>query len=312
MTMTARERMRETAGFLEGSFVALVTPFRGGKVDEKALADLVEWHVQSGTRGLVPCGTTGESPTLSHEEHRAVVARVVEFARGRIPVVAGTGSNSTEEAVSLTRHAVSAGAQGVLVITPYYNKPTQDGLIAHFVRVAEAAAGLPVVVYNIPGRTSIDLLPATLETLTKAASNVVAIKEATGSIDRTNELLERMPNLIVLSGDDSLTLPLMSVGARGVISVLANVLPSETQALCAAALAGDLTSAQERHRRLYPLAKNLFVETNPIPVKYALARMGRIADEIRLPLTPLSFAGRGKLDPVLDAFGLGVRAGAVL
>jgi 4-hydroxy-tetrahydrodipicolinate synthase len=297
-------------GFLQGSLVALVTPFRGGKVDEKALADLVEWHVRSGTRGLVPCGTTGESPTLSHDEHRAVVAKVVELARGRLPVVAGTGSNSTDEAVSLTRHAVKAGVQGVLVITPYYNKPTQDGLHAHFAKVAEAAGELPVVVYNIPGRTSIDLLPTTMERICRSCPNVVAIKEATGSIDRTNELLERLPDLVVLSGDDSLTLPLMSVGARGVISVIANVLPAETQALCAAALAGDLSLARERHKKLYSLAKNLFVETNPIPVKYALARMGKIADEIRLPLVPLSSAGREKLDPVLDAYGLGAKAAA--
>lgn len=296
--------------FLQGSFVALVTPFRAGKVDEKALADLVEWHVKSGTKGLVPCGTTGESPTLSHDEHRAVVAKVIEKAQGRIPVVAGTGSNSTDEAVTLTKHAVKAGAQGVLVITPYYNKPTQDGLYAHFAKVAEAAGELPVVLYNVPGRTSVDLLPQTVEKLCRNIPNIVAIKEATGSVDRTSELLDRVPDLIVLSGDDSLTLPIMSVGGTGVISVLANVVPAETQALCAAALRGDLAEAKRLHKRLYPLAKNLFVETNPIPVKYALARIGRISPEIRLPLTPLSPAGREKLDPVLDAIGLRAQAAA--
>lgn len=294
--------------FLAGSFVALVTPLRNGKVDERALVDLVEWHVKSGTKGLVPCGTTGESPTLSHDEHRSVVAKVIETAKGRVPVVAGTGSNSTDEAVALTKHAVKAGAQGVLVITPYYNKPTQDGLYAHFAKVAEAAGEVPVVLYNVPGRTSIDLLPPTVEKLCRNIPNVVAIKEATGSVDRTSELLDRVPELIVLSGDDSLTLPLMAVGATGVISVLANVVPAETQALCAAAQRGDMAEARRLHKRLYPLARTLFVETNPIPVKYALARIGRIAPEIRLPMTPLSAAGREKLDPVLDALGLKAQA----
>jgi 4-hydroxy-tetrahydrodipicolinate synthase len=266
--------------------------------------------VKSGTRGLVPCGTTGESPTLSHDEHRAVVAKVIEVAKGRIPVIAGTGSNSTDEAVSLTKHAAKAGAQGVLVITPYYNNPTQDGLYAHFAKVAEAAGELPVVLYNVPGRTSVDLLPPTVEKLCRNVPNIVAIKEATGSVDRTSELLDRIPELVVLSGDDSLTLPLIAVGGMGVISVIANVLPAETQALCAAALKGDLAEARRLHKRLYPLAKNLFVETNPIPVKYALARIGRIASEIRLPLTPLSAAGREKLDPALDALGLKPQAAA--
>jgi len=291
--------------FLSGSFVALVTPFKNGKVDERALLDLVEWHVKSGTRGIVPCGTTGESPTLTHEEHRSVVAKVIEKAQGRVPVVAGTGSNSTDEAVSLTRHAVKAGAQGVLVITPYYNKPTQDGLYAHFAKVAEAAGEIPVVLYNVPGRTSVDLLPPTVEKLCRNVENVVAIKEATGSVDRTCELLERIPDLIVFSGDDSLTLPIMAIGGAGVVSVLANIVPAETQALCAAAARGDLVEARRLHKHLYPLAKNLFVETNPIPIKYALARIGRIGPEIRLPLTPLGPQGREKLDPVLDALGLG-------
>jgi 4-hydroxy-tetrahydrodipicolinate synthase len=290
--------------FLQGSFVALVTPFKNGKVDERALLDLVDWHVKSGTRGLVPCGTTGESPTLSHEEHRAVVSQVIEKSAGRVPVVAGTGSNSTDEAVALTRHAVKAGAQGVLVITPYYNKPTQDGLYAHFAKVAEAAGDLPLVLYNVPGRTSVDLLPQTVEKLCRNVPNVVAIKEATGSVDRTSELLERIPDLLVFSGDDSLTLPILSVGGVGVVSVLANILPAETQGLCAAAQRGDLAEARRLHKRLYPLARSLFVETNPIPIKYALARVGRIAAEIRLPLTPLSASGREKLDPVLDALGL--------
>jgi 4-hydroxy-tetrahydrodipicolinate synthase len=290
--------------FLAGSFVALVTPFRSGKVDERALGELVEWHLRSGTRGLVPCGTTGESPTLSHEEHRSVVTKVIEKAQGRIPVIAGTGSNSTEEAVALTKHAVKAGAQGVLVITPYYNKPTQDGLYAHFARVAEAAGDLPLVLYNVPGRTSVDLLPPTVEKLARNVPSVVAIKEATGNVDRTSELLDRIPGLVVFSGDDSLTLPIMTVGGVGVISVLANIVPAETQALCAAAARGDMAEARRLHQKLYPLARNLFVETNPIPIKYALARIGRISPEIRLPMTPISAAGREKLDPVLDALGL--------
>ena len=301
-----------STAFLAGSWVALVTPFRNGKVDEKALGDLVDWHVASGTRGLVPCGTTGESPTLTHDEHRAVVSFVVERAKGRIPVVAGTGSNATEEAVALTRHAVKAGVQGVLVITPYYNKPTQDGLYAHFARVAEAAGDRAVILYNVPGRTSVDLLPPTVEKLCRNVPNVVAVKEATGSVDRTSELLDRVPDLIVLSGDDSLTLPIIAVGGKGVISVLANVVPAETQALCAAALRGDMAEARALHKKLYPLARNLFVETNPIPVKHALARMGRIGPDLRLPLVPLSAAGREKLEPTLDALGLVPRGTPVL
>jgi 4-hydroxy-tetrahydrodipicolinate synthase len=295
---------------LSGSFVALVTPFHAGRVDERALLELVDWHVKSGTRGIVPCGTTGESPTLSHDEHRFVVAKVIERAAGRVPVIAGTGSNSTDEAVALTKHAVKAGAQGVLVITPYYNQPTQDGLYAHFAKVAEAAGDAPVVLYNVPGRTSVDLLPPTVEKLCRNVPNVVAIKEATGNVDRTSELLDRVPELVVLSGDDSLTLPIMSVGGTGVISVLANVVPAETQALCAAASRGDMAEARRLHRKLYPLARTLFVETNPIPVKYALARIGRISSEIRLPLTPLSASGREKLDPVLDVLGLKPQAPA--
>lgn len=268
-----------------GSFVALVTPFHNGKVDTEKLEALVDLHVEAGTNGLVPCGTTGESATLSHDEHRLVVETVVRRADGRIPVIAGTGSNSTTEAVSLTRHAKEAGADAALLITPYYNKPTQKGLVAHFEAVA-AGTDIPLVLYNVPGRTGVNMLPRTVVECSRFP-NVVGIKEASGSVDQTVEIL-RESDLIVLSGDDSLTLALMSVGAKGVISVAANVVPKLMVDLVDLAAAGDLDGAREVHYRLYPLFKAMFVETNPIPVKAAVAMQGHIDPELRLPLTELS------------------------
>jgi len=268
-----------------GSFVALVTPFRGGKVDVEKLEELVDYHVEAGTSGLVPCGTTGESATLSHEEHELVISTVVRKADGRIPVIAGTGSNSTMEAIRLTRHAKEAGADAALLITPYYNKPTQKGLTAHFEAISRAV-DIPLILYNVPSRTGVNMLPQTVIECA-ALPNVVGIKEASGSIDQTVEILSGS-ELIVLSGDDSLTLPLMSVGAKGVISVAANVVPKLMVDLVDLAAAGDFAGARDLHFRLYPLFKALFVETNPIPVKAAMAIQGTIGPELRLPLVPAS------------------------
>ena len=281
-----------------GSFVALVTPFRGGKVDVEKLEELVDFHVEAGTSGLVPCGTTGESATLSHEEHELVISTVVRKADGRIPVIAGTGSNSTSEAIRLTRHAKEAGADGALLITPYYNRPTQKGLVAHFEAVSRAV-DIPLVLYNVPTRTGVNMLP---QTVIECASlpNVVGIKEASGSIDQTVEILAAT-ELTVLSGDDSLTLPLLSVGAKGVISVAANIAPKPMVDLVDLAAAGDFGAAREVHFRLYPLFKALFLETNPIPVKAAMAMQGMIGPEVRLPLVPASDATLAALEKALAA-----------
>jgi 4-hydroxy-tetrahydrodipicolinate synthase len=279
-----------------GSLVALVTPFRDGKVDVTRLEELVEFHIEAGTNGLVPCGTTGESATLSHEEHELVITTVVQKADGRIPVIAGTGSNSTTEALRLTRHAREAGADGALLITPYYNKPTQKGLVKHFEAIAKEA-DIPLVLYNVPSRTGVNMLPATVLECAKLP-NVVGIKEASGSIDQSVEII-RESDLVVLSGDDSLTLPLIAVGAKGVISVAANVVPKLMVDLVDLATAGDFCEARKLHLRLYPLFKALFVETNPIPAKAAMAMQGRIEGEIRLPLMPLSEGHREHLRSTL-------------
>jgi 4-hydroxy-tetrahydrodipicolinate synthase len=279
-----------------GSIVALVTPFKDGKVDYPKLEELVEFHIKAGTNGIVPCGTTGESATLSHEEHEEVIARVVKAAEGNIPVIAGTGSNSTSEAVRLTRFAQEAGADGALLITPYYNKPTQEGLLRHFSKVA-AETDLPIVLYNVPSRTGVNLLPETVIRLGEI-KNVVAIKEASGSIDQAVEIM-RSADLDLLSGDDSLTLPLMSVGAVGVISVAANIVPEMMVDLVDLASDGDFKAARELHLRLFPLLKALFLETNPIPVKAAMALEGTLNGEMRLPLCEIGAANREKLAKVL-------------
>jgi 4-hydroxy-tetrahydrodipicolinate synthase len=281
-----------------GSFVALVTPLQNGSVDLARLEDLVEYHVEMGTHGLVPCGTTGESATLSHEEHELVIEAVVRKADGRIPVLAGTGSNSTREAIRLTRFAREAGADGALLITPYYNRPTQRGLIAHFEAVAKET-DLPLVLYNVPSRTGVNLLPPAVIELSKLPG-VVGIKEASGNVDQAVEIL-RGCEIDVLSGDDSLTLPLMAVGAKGVISVAANVVPRQMTDLVDLAAAGDFEGAREVHYRLFPLFKALFLETNPIPVKAALAMQGRIAPELRLPMTELSDEHQSRLQAALEA-----------
>jgi 4-hydroxy-tetrahydrodipicolinate synthase len=288
----------------QGSIVALVTPFRGGKVDEAKLKELVEMHVAQGTDGIVPCGTTGESPTLSHDEHRRVVEIVIEAARGRLHVIAGTGSNATSEAIDLTGHAKKAGATGALVVNPYYNKPTQEGLYRHFRAVAEAV-DIPIVVYNIAARTAVNVETDTLARLVKDCPNIVGVKEASGSLDQmTQVILACGPDFSVLSGDDNITLPLMSVGGRGVISVIANIVPRETAEMTHAALAGDWKLARELHLKLFPLARAAFMETNPIPVKEAMGMMGLLEPEFRLPMCPMGAANRERLRAVLVKFGL--------
>ena len=288
----------------QGSIVALVTPFENGRVDEAKIRELVEFHVAHGTDGIVPCGTTGESPTLSHEEHRRVIEIVVEAARGRLGVIAGTGSNCTREAVELTRHAKAVGADGALLVNPYYNKPTQEGLYQHFRAIAEAV-DIPLLVYNIAGRTAVNVETDTLARLARDCRNIVGVKEASGSLDQmTQVILACGPEFSVLSGDDNLTLPLMSVGGRGVISVIANIVPKETAEMTHAALEGDWKRARELHLRLFPLARAAFIETNPIPIKEAMAMAGMIAPEFRLPMCRMAEANRERLRAVLRRYGL--------
>jgi len=288
----------------QGSFVAMITPFRNGKVDEAKVRELVEFHVAHGTDGLVPAGTTGESPTLSHDEHKRLVEVVVDAARGRLRVIAGTGSNSTAEAIDLTTHAEKAGATGALVVNPYYNKPTQEGLYRHFRAVAESVA-FPVVVYNIQSRTAVNVETETLARLARDCKNVVGVKEASGSLDQMSQVvLACGPEFSVLSGDDNLTLPLLAVGGHGVISVIGNILPRETADMVHAALDGDWKRARELHYRLLPLARAAFIETNPIPIKEAMAMAGMIEPEFRLPMCPMADANRERLRAVLRQYAL--------
>ena len=288
----------------QGSFVAMVTPFRSGTVDEAKLRELVEFHVAHGTDGLIPCGTTGESPTLSHDEHKRVVEVVLEAARGRIQVVAGTGSNSTAEAVDLTQHAERAGAAGALVVNPYYNRPTQEGLYRHFRAVAESVS-IPIIVYNIQSRTAVNVETPTLERLARDVKNVAGVKEASGSLDQMSQVIAACgPDFSVLSGDDNVTLPLMAIGGHGVISVIANLLPRETAELVHAALDGDWKRARELHYRLFPMARAAFLETNPIPIKEAMAMAGMLEPEFRLPMCRMSEANRERLRAVLKTYGL--------
>ena len=288
----------------QGSFVALVTPFRNGRLDEAKVRELVELHASHGTDGIVPCGTTGESPTLSHDEHKRVVEVVIEAARGRLKVVAGTGSNSTAEAIDLTRHAERAGAAGALVVNPYYNKPTQDGLYRHFRAVAETVA-IPILVYNIQSRTAVNVETATLERLVRDVKNVAGVKEASGSLDQMSQVIAACgPDFSVLSGDDNLTLPLLAIGGHGVVSVIANILPRETAEMVHAALEGDWKRARDLHYRLFPLARAAFLETNPIPIKEAMAMAGMIEPEFRLPMCRMSDANRERLRAILTQYAL--------
>ena len=290
---------------LEGSMVALVTPFKGGEVDWDAFGKLIEFQITGGTQGLIPCGTTGESPTLGFEEHDKVIEFTVQKSAGRVPVIAGTGSNSTDEAVRLTSHAKDAGANACLIVNPYYNKPTQHGMHDHIARLGEI--GLPIVLYNIPGRTGIELKAETIVKMYNEIDMVVAIKEATGKLDTASAVASAC-DITILSGDDSLTLPIASVGGKGVISVLANILPTEIRKLCDAMLAGDMNAACRQHLKLFGLFKGIFVETNPIPIKAAMAMAGMIENELRLPLLPLSEHHRAPLAKLLAEFSVEAKA----
>jgi 4-hydroxy-tetrahydrodipicolinate synthase len=285
-----------------GVTVALITPFKAGEVDYAALRNLVDWHVEQGTDCLAPCGTTGESPTVDHEEHERIIATVIEQARGRIKVMPGTGSNSTREAIRLTKFARSAGAQGALMVGPYYNKPSQEGYYRHFAAVAEAC-DLPIVLYNIPGRTGSNMTPETIARMAEIPS-IVAIKEATGSLDQASHIAS-LCNLTILSGDDSMTLPLMSIGGRGVVSVVGNIVPRDLKALVSAFDAGKIAEAIAWHKKLFHLSRDLLsVSTNPIPLKAAMKLLGRDTGELRLPMCPLDAAGEAKVATTLRGYGL--------
>lgn len=287
-----------------GTYTALVTPFRDDKVDEKAFGQLIELQIAAGVDGIVPVGTTGESPTLDHAEHNRVIELAVKFAAGRCKVIAGTGSNATIEAISLTREAEKAGADGALLVAPYYNKPSQEGLYRHYRAIAEATK-LPLVLYSIPGRCGVEIGVSTAARLTADCSNIVSIKEAGGSVDRVSQLRAELPEKVtILSGDDPLTLPFMSVGAEGVISVASNIIPLEVVNMVKAFAAGELEVARELHTRFYPLFKVLFIDTNPVPIKTALAMAGQIQPEVRLPLAPMSDACCEKLRSVLQSLDL--------
>lgn len=287
----------------EGTYTALITPFRAGAIDYAALGQLIDGQVEAGIDGVIPCGSTGESATLSHDEHERVIAFTIERARKRIKVIAGTGSNSTHESIRLTQFAKQHGADGALLIAPYYNKPTQEGLYAHYAAIA-GAVDLPQLVYNIPGRSAVNILPETVSRLAKVA-NVVGIKEACGSIDQIARVIELCGSEItVLSGDDSMTLPIIAMGGKGTIGVVPNIMPRETIALVQAARAGNMAEARALHYRLAPLLRALFLETNPIGIKAAMALLGQCENELRLPLTPLSEGHVQTLRAALQGAGL--------
>ena len=287
-----------------GTYTAIVTPFRNGKIDETALKRLILKQVRAGVDGIVPVGTTGESPTVDYDEHIHIIALSAKSAAGRIKVLAGTGGNSTSEAIHLTQRAEKAGADGSLQVAPYYNKPTQEGLFQHFRAIADATK-LPLVLYSIPGRCGVEIGVDTVRRLTHACRNIVGIKEAGGDANRVSGLRAATGSgFTILSGDDSLTLPFLAVGAKGVISVATNLIPREVARMVRAFLAGRLAEAQKLHARYYPLFKDLFIETNPVPVKAALALQGKIEEELRLPLVPLSPGNRETLKATLKACGL--------
>jgi 4-hydroxy-tetrahydrodipicolinate synthase len=287
-----------------GTYTALVTPFRNGRVDYDGFRKLIEAQIAGGVDGIVPVGTTGESPTLSHDEHRDVIKAAVEIAASRVKVVGGTGSNSTEEAIGLTRDAEKAGADGALIVAPYYNKPSPEGLYRHFRAIAEATK-LPIILYSIPGRCGIEIGVPVVARLARDCPNIVAIKEAGGTVERVSQLRQAVPDTFeIISGDDSLTLPFISVGAVGAISVASNVAPAEVSELVRAARDGQMTRAEQLHRRLYPLFKNLFVESNPAPAKYALSLMTGLSPELRLPLVEMSGENRQLIRTTLAEAGL--------
>ena len=286
-----------------GSMVALVTPFKEGKIDWQSLDALVDFHIKNGTNGIVPCGTTGESATLDHREHHEVVQRVIKAVNKRVPVIAGTGSNSTGEAVELTRGAEKAGADGALLISPYYNRPTQEGIYQHYKKVAESV-GIPIIVYNIPARTGSKIEPETLARLSEI-KNVAGVKEATGSVEQAIDVIRLCgEDLAVYSGEDSLTFSLMALGGKGVISTVANIVPKEMSQLTEACLKGNWESGRKLQLKLIPLIRSVFLETNPIPIKTALSLMSKCTGEMRLPLTPMSEGNLKKLKQTMTEFGL--------
>ncbi len=288
----------------KGSIVAIVTPFEKGKVDEGKLRELVEFQIKNGTSGIVPCGTTGESPTLSIEEHERVVEIVIDAAKKRVPVIAGTGSNNTQEAIELSVHAQKAGADGLLLVSPYYNKPTQQGLYLHFKVIAESVK-IPIILYNIASRTGINIEPQTVSRLAKDCKNIVGIKEASGSLDQMSRIKALCgENFDLISGDDSLTLPLLAIGGVGVISVVANIAPFDVAKMIEAFQKGDIKKAQALHYKLLPLIKAMFIETNPIPVKTAMGLLGLCQPDLRLPLCTMSPQNLEKLRGALKDYGL--------
>jgi 4-hydroxy-tetrahydrodipicolinate synthase len=298
------EERREDMSKFQGAFVAIVTPFIDGKVDEEGLKSLIEFHIANGTHGIVPCGTTGESATMSHAEHHRVVQLTVETVAGRVPVMAGSGSNSTSEAIDLTMYAKKAGADAVLMVTPYYNRPSQEGLYQHYKAVAETV-DIPIFLYNVPSRTGTNMLPSTVARCA-AIDNIVGIKEATGSLNQVSELINLCPaDFIVLSGDDFTAMPTVLIGGKGVISVTSNVAPGDMAAMMEAALAGKVARANELHYKLFPLMQAMFYDTNPVPAKKSLEMMGKIQSGMpRLPLASMDETIQVKLRKALAAYGL--------
>ncbi len=287
----------------KGSIVAIVTPFKEGKVDEEAYRELIEFQIENGTSAVVPCGTTGESATLSMEEHARVIEIAIDAVNKRVPVIAGTGGNSTHEAIELTEHAKKVGADATLQVTPYYNKPTQEGLYQHFKAIAKAVS-LPQVLYNVPGRTSVNMLPETVARLAELPE-IVAVKEASGNLAQMAEIVRLAgDNITLLSGDDNLTLPVLAIGGKGVISVVANIVPKDNAEMVKAWEDGDLKKATEMYYKLLPLCQAMFYETNPIPVKTSLALMGKISGEMRLPLCEMAPANLDKLKKALSDYGV--------
>ena len=287
----------------KGSMVALVTPFRDGKVDEKALDKLIEFHIKNGTSALVPCGTTGESATLSYPEHDKVIELTIQFAKGRIPVIAGTGSNSTDEAIMLTRHAKESGADASLQVSPYYNRPTQQGLYLHFKAIAEAV-DIPIILYNIASRTGVNIEPETFARLAEI-KNIIGVKEASGSLEQMARIRKLCPKeFLLISGDDALTVPVMAIGGVGIISVVANIIPRDVSDMCACFEKGDIKKAQGLHYKILPLVKAVFIETNPIPVKTAMGLMKLCAPDMRLPLCEMLPENKEKLVKALKEYKL--------
>ncbi len=287
-----------------GSTVALITPFKGGKVDDKKMRELVEFQIKNGTNGLLPCGTTGESPTLNYEEHERVIEVVIQASAGRVPVMAGTGSNSTAEAIMLTQHAAKAGANAALIVSPYYNRPSQEGLYRHFKAIAESV-NIPIYLYNIQGRTAVNIETETVARLARDCKNIVGVKEASGSLDQMQAVKLACPKeFVLLSGDDALTLPVLAVGGEGVISVVGNILPKETSQICSLYFQGKIQEATKLHYQILPVVKAMFIDSNPVPVKWAAELMGLCSSDVRLPLCETSDVKKKQVQNVLEQYGL--------